>query len=245
VHAGVRAAALGSLWCALAASAGAHDLITSEAAERYLAQVERSTAVMRSRDAPVKRAQASYELGCLVDEVRDLLNRDLAAHGRIQGLATEYLVSALQVRKLHLQVDPALGRYPAALSYYREALALAPDAPFSADAAFRLLQGYFYDSFADDPLQPREQSWSVLRQQIELGERLLHRHPQHPEREEAEFILAVHYVQAAQRGPDAATRAAYAGRARTAGAEFRARYPDSMRVAAVDVLLESLPGRGR
>jgi hypothetical protein len=55
----------------------------------------------------------------------------------------------------------------------------------------------------------------------------------------------VHYVQAARRGPDAATRAAYAGRARTAAAGFRTRYPESMRVAAVDVLLESLPHRGR
>jgi hypothetical protein len=237
--------ALLGLSCLLCASAAAHDLITAEAAEGYLARADRDLAVLRSRDAAVDRARASYELGRLLDEVRDLLNRDLAAHGRVQGLATEYLVSALQGRRLSLQVDAALGRYPAALSYYRAALALAPDGALSADAAFRLLQGYFYDSFTDDPLQPREQGWGALREQIQLGERLLHQHPQHPEREEAEFIVAVHYVQAARRGPDAATRSAFSERARSAGARFRARYPDSMRVAAVDVLLESLPARGR
>jgi hypothetical protein len=238
-------AALAAALCVGAAAACAHDLITAEAAARYLAQADRLLTVLRSEDPAPRRAEASTTLGRQLDEIRDLLNRDLAAHGRLQGLPTEYLVGALRERGVRLQVDPALGRYPANLSYYRDALALAPDGPHAADASLRLLQGYFYDSFTDDPLQPREQSWHRLQEQIQLGERFLHRNPQHADREEVEFILAVHYVQAARSGPDAATRLAYSARARRAASSFRTRYPDSMRVAAVEVLMESLPARGR
>jgi hypothetical protein len=184
-------------------------------------------------------------MGRMLDEIRDLLNRDLAEHGRLQGLPTEYLVKTLQSRGVALQVDAQLGRFPANLRYYRDALTAAPDGPHAGDAIFRLLQGSFYDSFTDDPLRPRQQDWRQLQDQIQLGERLLQGFPQHPEREEAQFIVTVHYVQAARSGPDATTRTGYAARARRAAAAFRERYPDSLRVPAVDVLLESLPGQGR
>jgi tetratricopeptide (TPR) repeat protein len=244
-EANLSGAALAALLWLCSACASAHDLLTAEAAERYLAQADRHLAVLKSKDALPLRAEASYALGRLLDEVRDLLNRDLAAHGRLQGLPTEYLVGALQGRGVRLQVDRDLGRYPANLRYYRDALALAPDGVHAGDAELRLLQGYFYDSFTDDPLQPRAQSWRRLQEQILTGERFLHRNPQHAEREEAEFILAVHYVQAARSGPDSTTRFTYAERARRSAADFRARHPDSMRVAAIDVLMESLPARGR
>jgi hypothetical protein len=241
----VRAALLGAALLCLCGGAGAHDLITAEAAEAYLAQAERNLALLKSKAPAPQRAEASHALGRMLDEIRELLNRDLAAHGRLQGLPTEYLVSALQARGVSLQIDPGLGRYPANLRYYRDALTLAPDGAHAADAGLRLLQGYFYDSFTDDPLQPREQSWRELQEQIRIGERFLQRSPRHAEREEAEFILAVHYVQAARSGPDSSTRRAYAERARRAAADFRTRYPDSMRVAAIDVLVESLPVQAR
>lgn len=238
--------ALGVLLALRAGAVAAHDLITAEAAEHYLARANAYQGMLvTSREAPARRAEASYALGRMLDEIRDLLNRDLAEHGRLQGLPTEYLVKSLQSRGIALQVDAQLGRFPANLRYYRDALTAAPNGQYAADAMFRLLQGYFYDSFTDDPLRPRQQGWRQLQEQIQLGERLLHGYAQHPEREETAFIVAVHYVQAARGGPDAATRSGYASRARRAAADFRERYPDSLRVAAIDVLIESLPGQGR
>jgi len=233
-------ACAGALLGCLAAPAPAHDLITGEAAERYLGQADEHLDMLDARHPAAQRAQASYALGRMLDEVRDLLNRDLATHGRVQGLPTQRLIIELDARGLPLSVSPQLGRFPANVEYYREALRLAPDGPRAADAAFALLQGYFYDSFAADPLQPRDQSWSRLAEQIAIGERLLERAPQHAGREEAEFILMVHYVQAARSAPDAAARPRYARRAKQAAQRFAARYPDSMRAAALPVLLEGL-----
>lgn len=230
----------GALLCALVAPAGSHDLITVESAQRYLAQADQHVEALGSQQAAAKRAEASNALGRMLDEIRDLLNRDLAAHGRVQGLPTSHLVHELDQRGLALRIDPRLGRFPANLGYYRESLRLAPDGAHAGEASFRLLQGYFYDSFRDDPLQPREQSWTQLEGQIRLGERFLDRNPTHPEREEAEFIVLTHYMQAARSAPDASSRSGYARRSALAGKAFVSRYPDSMRAAAVPVLLEQL-----
>jgi len=230
---------VGVIVACVAAPAQAHDLITAEASERYLAQASEHLNALRSQQPPAERAAASYALGRLLDEIRELLNRDLATHGRVQGLASNHLVAELARRGLRLEISPQLGRFPANLGYYREALRLSPDGAQAADARLRLLQGYFYDSFDDDPLRPRDQSWEQLAEQIRIGERLLQLAPAHPEREEVQFILLVHYVQAARSAPDPATRQQHARRARQLSADFLARYPDSMRAAAVPVLLGS------
>jgi hypothetical protein len=244
VNAATRAgrALLGAALVFVCRPALAHDLITAEAAERYVAQAGAKREVIQSRAPAATRAQAHTALGRMLDEIRDLLNRDIAAHGRVQGLASEYLVAELKARGTPLASEPGTLRFPANLAHYREALRLAPNGPSAGDAAFRLLQGYFYDSFEDDPLRPRTQNWSQLLQQIELGEGFLARNPAHPDREEGEFIVAVHYAQAARSAPDAAGRAKYAQSARVALVQFGVHYPQSMRVAAVEVLLEELGG---
>jgi hypothetical protein len=232
----VSAAAL--LCCRLAV---AHDLITAEAAEHYLAQASENHKVIRSKAPAVQRAEAHFALGSMLDEIRDLLNRDIATHGKVQGLPSEYLVAALTAGGTPLATARGAVRFPANLDYYRESLRLAPEGPSGADASFRLLQGYFYDSFSDDPLAPHAQTWVQLQQQIRVGERFLQRYPAHPGREEAEFIVAVHYLQAARAAPEASERARHAQRARDALFAFQKRYPESMRVSAVEVLLEQVP----
>jgi hypothetical protein len=150
-------------------------------------------------------------------------------------------MSELKARGAELALAPDKSRFLANLQHYREALKLEPSGPVAADAAFRLLQGYFYDSFTNDPLQPGAQTRAQLAEQIRLGEGLLRMHPQHGEREEASFILAIHYVQAARAGRDAQEQAAFANKARALAGEFLKTYPDSMRAAALPHLLESLP----
>jgi hypothetical protein len=226
------------LWCACVARA--HDLITAESAERYLAQAQQRLEVVHSRQPTPQRAQAAFLLARMLDEIRDLLNRDLAAHGRIQGLSTEYLVRELKTRGLSLELSPALGRFAANVGWYREALRMNPEGQHAFDASLGLLQGEFYDSFDADPLQPRAQTWTELKDQIALGERLIQRAPAHPDIEEASFILAVLYTRAVRLAPDGKTSAQSAERARNSIAEFQARYPESLRAAALPVLLHSL-----
>jgi len=228
-----------SLLCC-AGIAQAHDLITSESAERYLAQAQQRLEVLHSRQPPAQRAESAFALGRMLHEIRDLLNRDIAAHGRIQGLSTEYLVRELKRKGLTIELSPPLGRFPANVSWYREALRIAPEGAHTNDAMFGVLQGEFYDSFDADPLQARAQPWSGLQDQIALGEQLIRRAPAYSDAEETKFILAVLYTRAARVAPDRKTAAQYADRARVSIADFQSHYAESMRAAALPVLLQSL-----
>ena len=219
----------------------AHDLVTAESAQTYLATVDELQKVVASKEPPSTRAQAHFDLGKLLDEIRDLLNRDLEAYGRIQGLPSNVLMSELRLRGTGLAYSADTNRFIANLQYYREALRLAPSGKVAAAASFRLLQGLFYDSFSTDPLQPTAQSQAQLAEQIMLGEDLLKKYPQHAEREEASFILVVHYVQAARTAERGRGRAAFAQKARAMAGEFTKTYPESQRVAALPHLLEGLP----
>lgn len=237
----MRALRAGVAWLAglISVSACGHDLITAEVTEQYLATVTQNAAILQSAAPPARRSEAAFVLGRTLDEIREFLNRDIAAHGQVQGLASNRLVLELKARGAPLQVLTN-GRFAANLSYYREALSLAPHGARESDALFRILQGYFYDSFDDDPMAPRQQSWTQLRQQIDYGERLVTRMPPHPELEEVRFILLIHYVQAARAAPGRAASRDYAAKARMALTEFERAHPDSLRAAAVPMLRERL-----
>ena len=218
----------------------AHDLITAESAQRYLAIAGELQNVIASEEPRDQRAQASLDLGKTLDEIGELLNRDLEAHGRVQGLASNLLMSELNVRGTALAYSAETNRFTANLQYYRAALKLSPAGPAAVDAMFRLLQGYFYDSFTIDPLRPTSQTRAQLAEQIKLAEGLLKKYPQHPEREETTFILAIHYVQAARAAKLGKEQGMFAQKARALAEEFSRRYPESMRVAALPLILEGL-----
>jgi hypothetical protein len=227
-----------SAWL-LTAPVLAHDLISADAAQRYVAQARAELTTISSRAPALQRAEANLALGRMLDEIRDLLNRDLASHGKVQGLPSNYLMAELQSTGVPLNFTQ--GRFLAHVAYYREALRLAPDGPHAAEASLRWMRGAFYDSFEDNPLVVRGQTPEQLREQLGLGERFVQRYPAHAELEEVQFILLVNMVRAANALPGARERAAVAARAREAGMGFVGRYPDSMRAAAVPVLLEGLP----
>lgn len=217
----------------------AHDLITAESAQAYLAAAQRLQQVIVSGAPAAERAQANVELGKLLDEIRALLNRDLDAHGRVRSLSSSLLVSELVLRGTPLTFSATHNRFAANLQYYREALKLAPAGAVAADAMFGLLQGNFYDSFTGDPLQPRAQDAGELTAQIGLAQAFLGRYPDHAGSEEVSFILAIHYMQAA-RATTGGEREAFAQRARRATEAFRQAYPESMRAAALPRLLERI-----
>ena len=219
----------------------AHDLITAESAQTYLAAVAESQKTIASEGPAAKRARAHLDLGKTLDEIRELLNRDLDAHGRVQGLPSNFLMSELKARGAELAYSPETNRFLANLQYYREALNLAPSGPAAADASFRLLQGNFYDSFTIDPLRPTSQTGAQLAGQIRLAEEFLGKYPRHAGGEEISFILAIHYVQAARAAERETDKAAFARKARAMAGEFAKTYPESLRAAALPHLLEGLP----
>lgn len=229
------AVALAALACALPLRA--HDLLTAEAVERYLRDAEKWRSSATAVAPPAQRAEALYRIGVMLDEVRDLLNADLAAHGKVQGLPSSYLIAELSRLGIPLARAAAEGRFLANRHYFEQALKLAPGAALAADAGLRLLQAGFYESFEQDPLDWRGDRRD-LAAQIALAEGLLGRAPAHAQREEIDFIAAILYTRAARMaGPDPGP---YTAKAREATAAFAARYPDSLRAAAMPMLREAL-----
>lgn len=222
-----------------AAAASAHDLITAESAERYLQQARKWQALAASPAPAQARAEALYRIGAMLDEVRELLNRDIAAHGTVQGLPSNFLVAELQRQGAPLAWSQKRRRFGANTQYFEQALALAPRGPHATDARLRLLLGRFYDSFESDPLAADE-SWPRLAEQIALAEDLAARDLQSDAREEVEFIGAILQARANLRAPDAGSRRSHGGRARDAIAAFEARYPDSLRTALMPILRAAL-----
>lgn len=230
----LRIAALAALLCALPAPA--HDLITAELAERQLRNAQQWRSLIASPAPPLQRAEAHYRIGVMLQELRELLNLDVATHGKVQGLPSNYLIAELERLGAPLAYDEPQRRFLSNRRHFEEALRLAPRAAFAADAGLRLLQGGFYDSFASDPLDWDLDSRALLAE-IALAEELLARFPAHPAREEIEFIAAILYTRAARSSSDPG----YIEKAREATAVFAARYPDSLRASAMPVLREALP----
>jgi len=220
-----------------AVAANAHDLITAESAQRYLQQARKWQALAAS--SPPQRAEAQYRIGAMLDEIREFLNRDLAAHGTVQGLPSAFLVAELQRQGVPLAWSQQRRRFGANTQYFERSLAFAPRGPHATDAGLRLLLGRFYDSFESDPLAADE-SWPRLAGQIALAEYLVDRELQSDEREEVEFIGAILHARANLRAPDAGARHSHGRRAREAIAAFEARHPDSLRSALMPILRAAL-----
>jgi len=222
------------------APAWAHDPIEPGEAKALLDRVSELGAAAHAERPATERAEASYELGLAVAAIRDELNRDLAAHGGRLGLASSLLERELRVRGVRLELSPPANRYRSYLEPFERSLALAPDGPDGADAGFRILAGRFYDSFVSDPFRPLGLDPSALMAQMARAEGLLGRYPEHPERNEILFILAVDRMRAAKAAADAAGAEHYLKSARAALEELERGAPDDMRAIAVRMLLEGL-----
>lgn len=227
------------LVASLPLDAMAHDLITAESAQTYLAAVAESQKTIASKEPAARRALAHLDLGKTLDEIRELLNRDLAAHGTVQGLPSNFLIAELQRQGVPLAWSEKRRRFSANTQYFERSLALAPRGPHATDAGLRLLRGRFYDSFESDPLAADE-SWPRLAGQIALAEDLVARELQGDTREEVEFIGAILHARANLHAPDAGSRRSHGRRARQAIAAFEARHPDSLRSALMPILREAL-----
>lgn len=223
-----------------AASVHAHDLITAEAAERYIEQAQRALAVIRSHEPAPRRAEAHLALARMQDEIRDLLNRDLAMHGRVQGLPSNLVVERFKASGTPLPWSERLGRFGAPVEHYAAAYDLDPKGPGAGIALYGTLYGRFYDGFRDDPLASLDPEPASSRALIEAGECFVRDLPRDANLEEVRFIVAVAWVRVARSGGDAGRNA---GRARELLERFRRDYPDSLRSAAVPSMLDALPSR--
>jgi hypothetical protein len=237
LHAALRAARLLGASCVAVAllqgPARAHDAISSSAREFYLGKLGEWDRTSNSNAAAPVRAEALYRIGKLLDEIRHLLNADIASHGKTQGLETALLLARLDASPHRLNASVQTRQYLAPLQAFRDALALDPNASFGNAARFNIFKGQFYDSFGDDPLKPWQTREQLL-ERIALGEALLRVREPDVDPEEVSFILAMHYLQARASSalPAAQTRGRFAELLR----EFRRGYPQSLKLATLEAL---------
>lgn len=222
--------------------ATAHDSLSADAIQAYLTRVSELQKELSPGNTSEVRAQASLQLGQTLDDIGDTFNRDIEAHGKVQGLSSNVLISELMARGAPLAYSTRANRFTTNLPYYRDALHWAPSGSIAAEASFRLLKGNFYDSIGADPLQPVAQSQAQLAEQIRLAEALRRDYPRHSEREETSFMLAIHYMQAARGAVESSARGRFLKSARELIAEFVKTYPASLRATTLTTLLDSISG---
>lgn len=227
------------LLAAVIGSVHAHDLITAEIAEGYLNKAAKWQKQSAESAEKPERARAQLRIGVMLDEIRGYLNRDLAMHGEVQGLASNYLVAELGKLGTPLSYDRERRFFTANARYYRAALDLGLTRELAREARLRLLRGEFYDSFDIDPLQTT-QNTEQLQAQIRLVDELYEGVSAEPDREEVRFIAAIVYARAAKFTADGKRRAAYLDKALAYIDAFGREYPDSMRSAAMPVVRDAL-----
>ena len=210
-----------------------HDAISTEARKAYVAKLDELQRGAASGSA-ASRAVALLETGKLLDEIRSLLNEDITSHGKIQGLETTMLVNQLNATPYKLQQSPQTRLILADLRPWREALTLEPKGAHAALARYRVLKNHFYDSFVDNPLKPIQQSKEMLLDMIGFGEGLLTAKQAEVDSEEVHFILAIHYLQAAESG--AVPKAKCQQRVQDLVRKFRSSWPNSLKLATLDAL---------
>ena len=223
----------------MAALAIAHDLITAELAQGYLARASKGHEQCESDDDKSEQAKACLRIGVMLDEIRGYLNRDLAAHGEVQGLASNYLVAELERVGTPLAYSESRSYFTANSEYYRTALELGLNSYLAREARLRLLRGEFDDSFDVDPLETN-QSPDQLRDSVKLVEQLIETVTREPDLEEVRFIAAIVYARAARATTDAAERADFRNKALANVDAFMGDYPDSLRSAAMPVVRAAL-----
>ena len=223
----------------LASVALAHDLITAESAEAYLERASAWQGQIRSGTQDRERAQANLKIGEMLDEIRALLNRDLAVHGEVQGLASAYLVAGLERVGTPLSYSPSRNFFTANSEYYRTALEFGLGEESARQARVGLLRGEFYDNFSGNLLDSM-QAGQQLKEQIAVADALMGDELPEPEMEEVRFIATVLYARAAKSASRSRERTAYRDKALVLATAFERDYPDSLRAAAIPVVRSSL-----
>ncbi|MFN0040280.1 MAG: hypothetical protein ACKVP2_12280 [Burkholderiales bacterium] len=223
--------------------AAAHESVTSEAVNAWLAKTEVLQAKLAANSTCESAASASVELGALLDDIGELFNKDIESHGKVQGLASTVLMGELAARGLPLAYSSRTHRYVTHLRYYQDALEWAPSGVSAAEAAYRLIKGYFYESFDADPLQPVDQTPARLAEQMRLAKTWRNRVSGADRQQEMLFILAIHTMQAAGVARAGRERAGLEQKAAVLVEEFLKKYPESLRAATLTALRERMSSR--
>jgi hypothetical protein len=222
----------------------AHEIIDLDKGNQLVAAAD--SAAERAGNAPdrASKGEMLFSLGLALIEATDLLNRDMAAHSGELTLNGQILLKGLSQRNLAPRFEEALKRHLLPRQQLEEAIRLAPAAPYVPRARFALVKASFYESFTFDPFKPLRADISAIREESSEAEALARLLQDPDEREEAAFIHAVDLAREVRLAgkseiPSSVEPMALV-KARAALKAFAETYPDSMRAASANVILQGL-----
>jgi hypothetical protein len=225
----------------LAGPVRAHVALDPGRAQEILADVATHHGAAQSGSG-AEATDALFTLGRSVQELVELMNQDLQAHGEI-NLFAQALVRRLEAYSVRVTLSPRTRTYAYDLAAFEQYLRRAPAGRHAADARFRLIAHAFYGSIGPDPSRLAGSDAAGLLRAIATEERFLREHPAHEKAREVRFFLAVDYYRAAWNLTDTAEAQAYEARARHELTRVVAGAPGSTEARAAATLLESLPSR--
>jgi hypothetical protein len=222
------------------AGAAAHEIINLDRANELVAAADSAAERAGKASDQGTKGEMLFLLGAVLIEATDLLNRDMAAHNGELTLNGQLLLKGFAQRGLAPHFDEALNRYLLPRQQLQEAIHLAPAASYAPRARFALMRASFYESFAFDPFEPLHADISALQQESSEAEALVRLLEDPDEREEAAFIHAIDLAREVKLTANAEMRPAIEAKARAALKIFAETYPDSMRAASANVILQGL-----
>jgi hypothetical protein len=213
----------------------AHDFITQEIAEDYIKKIQDARDITKVSSSESERGHAFVTIGKLLVELKSFFNRDIATHGEINGLATKYLIATLNDSGLDLKFSKRKKFYEFDSSFFEKAITGELDSGVQTIALAELIKGNFYQSFEGDFLETRLPP-GKLNEDAKRFEKLMGMQINDSIDEELLFIGFILNARVAIKKGGQAMRVKARRKALELGVEFRGRFPDSLSIAAVDLV---------
>lgn len=223
-------------------SARAHVVLDGEIARPILVDITRDLRDAREGANEAARLEALFLVGQRVDQLVELMNLDLLAHGR--SLFGELLIRRLADHGIRVVFIERSARYAPDLAPFEAYLRQSPSGPRAADAKFRVIAELFQRSAGRRADEIPDGGLEELRDAVARKEAFLRDHPGDGRTGDVRFFLAMDYYRLF-RNSTGATAKKYGQLARRALQQVVQERPGTAEARSAEIALEAFAGERR
>ena len=232
-----------ALLLAIPVPSEAHVLLDGDIVRPILIDLTKHVSETQKGVSEEARVEALYLLGEKVQLLVDLMNVDVASHGK--SLYADLLVRRLNEYGIRVSRTESNARYVYDQAAFQEYVRREPRGRRVAEAKFRVIAHEFYGSVGSDPAELVNSDVDQLRRAVGREEAFLTEHPRSEKLKEVRFFLAMDYYRLFRHSPDRATAMKYERLASRALREIAQEYPGTAEARAAEVTLEALTAEPR
>jgi hypothetical protein len=219
--------------------AHAHVVLDGEVARPILVDITRGLRDAREGGSEAARLEALFLAGQRVDQLVELMNLDLLAHGR--SLFGDLLARRLAEYGIQVVFVERNARYASDVAPFEEYLRRSPSGPRAADAKFRVIGELFQRSTGRRADEIADGGLEGLRDAVARKEAFLREHPGHDRTRDVRFFLAMDYYRLC-RNSIRTTARKYEQLARRALQQIMHEHPGTAEARSAEIALETLSG---